>query len=148
MVLAAAMESMSSICRAIDTEVDALTYLSSLPNDRTVSVRDASTSNNTILQLQSASALLETKSLGILLGLVIIFTIGYIRSPWRKLPPSPRRLPILGNALQLRDKRWLLSKDCKDRFGEFTGYIPKGMLMCVDGKLQESLCTLTGLVSP
>ena len=142
------MESMSSIRRAIDTEVDALTYLSSLPNEGTVSVRGASNSNNTILQLQSASALLETKSLGILLGLVIIFTIGYIRSPWRKLPPSPRRLPILGNALQLRDKRWLLSKDCKDRFGEFTGYIPKGMLMCVDGKLQESLCTLTGLVSP
>ena len=148
MVLAAAMESMSSICRAIDTEVDALTYLSSLPNDRTVSVRDASTSNNTILQLQSASALLETKSLGILLGLVIIFTIGYIRSPWRKLPPSPRRLPILGNALQLRDKRWLLSKDCKERFGESTDHIPKGMLMYVDGKSQESLCTLTGLVSP
>jgi len=57
---------------------------------------------------------------GITLGLFIILAVGYTRSPWRKLPPSPPRLPILGNALQLRDKSWLLSKDCKERFGEYT----------------------------
>ena len=56
---------------------------------------------------------------GITLGLFIILAVGYTRSPWRKLPPSPPRLPILGNAVQLRDKSWLLSKDCKQRFGEF-----------------------------
>ena len=55
----------------------------------------------------------------------------YTRSPWRKLPPSPRRIPIFGNALQLRDKSWLLPKDCKQRFGEFSGYITRGMLRCV-----------------
>ena len=95
-------------------------------------------------------AIRENKSLraGIVLGIVIIFSANYIRSPWRKLPPSPPRLPILGNALQLRNKSWLLSKDCKERFGEFTDYIPRGMLRCVYGKLQKSLCTLTGLDSP
>ena len=142
------MVSMSSIGRAILTEVDARAFLSSLPSEGTVSVRDALAPNNIILRLLSAHALWETKSLGILLGLAIIFAIGYIRSPWRKLPPSPRRLPILGNALQLRDKSWLLSKDCKERFGEFTGYIPRGMLSCVHGKLQERSCTSTGLGSP
>jgi hypothetical protein len=78
---------------------------------------------------------------GIILGLIIIFAVGYARSPWRKLPPSPRRLPILGNALQLRDTSWLLSKDCKERFGEFTGYTPRrdalngiaGEVMYLDG---------------
>ena len=55
---------------------------------------------------------------GILLALLIAFTVSYVRSPWRKLPPSPRRMPIIGNALQLLDAKWLTSKDCKERFGE------------------------------
>jgi hypothetical protein len=148
MVLAAAMESMSSIRRAIDTEVYALTYISSLPNEGTVSVRDASTFNNIILRLLSAPALWETKSLGILLGLVIIFAIGYIRSPWRKLPPGPRRLPILGNALQLRDKSWLLSRDCKERFGEFTDPYTQGNANVCLWEIAGELMYLDGAGQP
>ena len=69
-----------------------------------------------------------TLTAGFVLGLVIIIAINYARSPWRKLPPSPRRLPVLGNALQLRDKSWLLSKDCKEHFGEFSDCMKKEML--------------------
>ncbi len=64
--------------------------------------------------------ILEDKTLmaGVLLTFLIVFTVSYARSPWRKLPPGPRRTPIIGNALQLLDKNWLFSKDCKHRFGE------------------------------
>jgi hypothetical protein len=84
-------------------------------------------------------AIWETRTLtaGIVLGLVIIFAVRYARSSWRKLPPGPPRLPILGNTLQLRDKSWLLSKDCKERFGEFIDDIPSGILSCIYGKYRR-----------
>jgi hypothetical protein len=134
--------------------VDASTYVLSLPSEGTVSLMDEIAPKPILLQSLSASAIRaiwDNKALtaGFVLGLVITFSIGYTRSPWRKLPPGPRRLPILGNALQLRDKSWLLSKDCKQRFGEFPSYITRGVLRCVyKNKLQEILCTLTELDSP
>src|SRR6266404_2162791 len=39
----------------------------------------------------------RTLTTGILLALLIVFLIKYARSPWRKLPPSPRRVPVIGN---------------------------------------------------
>lgn len=120
------MKSMGWLRGAVETS----TYVPTLPSEGTISSVDSVAPHLVFSRPLSAptiKAIWEARTLtaGIVLGLVIIFAIRYARSPWRKLPPSPPRLPILGNALQLRDKNWLLSKDCKERFGEFANYIPR-----------------------
>jgi hypothetical protein len=58
-----------------------------------------------------------TPRLGLFVSLVIILVAQYVRSPWRKVPPGPKGLPVLGNALQLQNKDWMYEKDCKRKFG-------------------------------
>ena len=49
--------------------------------------------------------------------LVIILVAQYVRSPWRKVPPGPKGLPILGNAFELQNKGWMFESECKRKFG-------------------------------
>jgi hypothetical protein len=122
-ILATVMKLMDWLREAADTSTYVITFL--LPTKNYVMEADAMPSKPMLLQLLGAptiNTIAETKTLAcIALGLLVIFTVSYSRSPWRKLPPGgPWRIPILGNVLQLRDKSWMLSKDLKERFGEST----------------------------
>jgi len=66
--------------------------------------------------LFAAVSQLLTPQVGFILSLVIILVAKYAMSPWCKVPPGPKGLPILGNALQLKDKRWMFKKHCKQTF--------------------------------
>ena len=67
----------------------------------------------------SSLSQLSTPRICLITILVIILAAHYVRSPWRRVPPGPRGLPVLGNALQLKDKGWMFKKDCKQKFGVF-----------------------------
>ena len=68
--------------------------------------------------------LIPTGSIGLVTTLIVILVARYIRSPWRKVPPGPKGLPILGHALRLSDKSWMFEKDVKRKFGVCKSIFP------------------------
>ena len=113
----------------------------SVPAEGAVSAMDTVTSRFMLpraLKALSVKTIWETRTYtaGTLLGLVAIYAVYYSRSPWRKLPPRPRGLPIIGNALQAMNTNWLISKDCKERFSEYP--------LLYSGKCRAGCTAITG----
>ncbi|VDC01482.1 unnamed protein product [Peniophora sp. CBMAI 1063] len=52
----------------------------------------------------------------ILLACTVV--VRYRKSPWRRLPPGPRGLPLLGNILQFKDGKWLLFSAWRKLYGD------------------------------
>jgi len=74
-----------------------------------------------ILPLNNLLPGLLIDHIGLLASLLaVVLAVRYVRSPWRNVPPGPRGLPILGNALQLKDKTWMFRRDCKDAYSMFS----------------------------
>ncbi|THH14256.1 hypothetical protein EW146_g6057 [Bondarzewia mesenterica] len=73
--------------------------------------------------LSPSSALLllqQNSSFVIVLLLTASFyaLISYLNSPWRRLPPGPPRLPMIGNYHRIPDNRWLIFTEWKKTYGD------------------------------
>ena len=76
-----------------------------------------------LLQLWLKARDHATLSVGLALGLIILYVVRYLASPYRKLPPGPRGYPIIGNVFELGKGPWLYFTDLQKKYGQFAIYI-------------------------
>jgi len=86
-----------------------------------------------LLQLWLKARDHATLSVGLALGLIILYVVHYLASPHRKLPPGPRGYPIIGNALEFGEGPWLYFTELQKKYGQWiiSIFLSLPILRCV-----------------
>jgi hypothetical protein len=79
---------------------------------------------------------------------VVVLAVRYAKSPWRRVPPGPRGLPLLGNAPELWDKTWLFGRDCKNAYRVFSFILGSGNTVAYQASTLGDMIYLNTLGQP
>jgi hypothetical protein len=84
---------------------------------------------SSLLKLQLKAQDHGTFPIGVILGLILLYAVLYLKSPYRKLPPGPRGYPIIGNVLDLGSEQWIKFAEWRKNYGQSLLIILPGLIL-------------------